>query len=51
MKDCQLLKDEQNKEKPQQSNARVFSIIQAKVDTDTYVVWGKILIARILLMQ
>ena len=44
IKDCTLLRDDQKREEPKKTNARVFAITQAHADAGTSVVSGEIVI-------
>ncbi|XP_062076047.1 uncharacterized protein LOC133780193 [Humulus lupulus] len=48
IKDCPLMKNQQKKDEPQRTNARVFTITQADADTDNSVVSGDIFASGIL---
>ncbi|XP_062104277.1 uncharacterized protein LOC133815455 [Humulus lupulus] len=48
IKDCPLMKNQQKKDEPQKTNARVFTITQADADTNNSVVSGDIFVSGIL---
>ncbi|XP_062086532.1 uncharacterized protein LOC133792641 [Humulus lupulus] len=48
IKDCPLMKNQQKKDEPQRTNARVFTITQAEADTNNSVVSGDIFASGIL---
>ncbi|XP_062113261.1 uncharacterized protein LOC133824401 [Humulus lupulus] len=48
IKDCPLMKNQQKKDEPQKTNARVFTITQTDADTNNSVVSGDIFVSGIL---